>query len=341
MEVAPFFSDITDGPDHGQAYWLKSEDGVRIRAGVWTQDGAKGTVLLFPGRTEYIEKYSGTAHDLAKCGYATIAVDWRGQGLADRLTRNPMSGHVIKFDDYLKDIDAVIEMAEQLDLPKPWHLLGHSMGGGIGLHAVMKGLPVASCAFSGPMWGISISTPMRPVAWTLSTLAQKTGLGHLFTPGTSKGSYVLEEAFEDNKLTNYRPTYDFMIDQVRAQPDLGLGGPSMGWLIESLKITRWMHKQPSPDLPCFTFYGSLEAIVDIPRIKDRMARWPNGTLHVVEGGHHELLMDTPEIRADITRRLCAHFDQAATDRTQPSDADGPAQTQSAPSHPPRSDSAVA
>ncbi|WP_120502035.1 alpha/beta fold hydrolase [Roseovarius sp. EL26] len=341
MEIAPLYTEITDGPDQGQAYWLRTDDGVRIRAGVWAHEGAKGTVLLFPGRTEYVEKYGRTASDLAQCGYASCVIDWRGQGLSDRLISDPMPGHVIRFSDYQKDIDALLEMATELNLPKPWHLLGHSMGGGIGLQAIYNGLPVASCAFSGPMWGISISPQMRPVAWTLSTLAQKVGLGHIYTPGTSRESYVLQEAFEDNKLTNDRPMYDYMIDQVRTKPDLGLGGPSMGWLIEALKATRQMQRLASPDLPCFTFYGSLEAIVDVPRIEDRMTRWPNGTLHVVEGGHHELLMDTPDIRADITRKLCDHFDQAATDLDQRSGSDDQDQKQSAPSHPPRSNSAVA
>ncbi len=343
METAPLFSEITDGPDRGQAYWLTTEDGVRIRAGVWPHDGAKGTVLLFPGRTEYIEKYGCTASDLAQCGYATCAIDWRGQGLSDRLTSDPMSGHVIRFEDYQKDIDPVLKMASELNLPQPWHLLGHSMGGGIGLQAIQKGLPVVSCAFSGPMWGISISTPMRPVAWALSALAQKIGFGHLYTPGTSRQSYVLDEKFADNKLTNDRPMYDYMIDQVRTQPDLGLGGPSMGWLIEALKATRQMQRHASPNIPCLTFYGSQEAIVDVPRIEDRMARWPNGTLLRIEGAHHEVLMDTPDIRADITRKLCDHFDKAAAaiDPALRSDVDGQDQQQSTPSRPPRSDSAVA
>jgi len=57
MERAPFFADIDDGPEGGAAWWLTADDGLRIRLGVWSKEAAKGTVLLFPGRTEYIEKY--------------------------------------------------------------------------------------------------------------------------------------------------------------------------------------------------------------------------------------------------------------------------------------------
>ena len=52
---APLFDDVRAGPDTGAAYWATTSDGVRVRLGVWPKADARGTVLLFPGRTEYIE----------------------------------------------------------------------------------------------------------------------------------------------------------------------------------------------------------------------------------------------------------------------------------------------
>ena len=52
---APYFSEIARGPDQVEAHWLTTQDGQRIRAGLWRSDGpSAGTILLFPGRTEYI-----------------------------------------------------------------------------------------------------------------------------------------------------------------------------------------------------------------------------------------------------------------------------------------------
>ena len=76
----------------GAAFWLTAADGVRLRVGLWSHPGAQGTVLLLPGRTEYVEKYGRAAADLRSRGYATLAIDWRGQGLADRALDDPMSG---------------------------------------------------------------------------------------------------------------------------------------------------------------------------------------------------------------------------------------------------------
>ena len=171
MEKAPFFSDVDDGPAGGHAVWLTCDDGVRIRLGVWPHDGAKGTVLLFPGRTEYIEKYGRAAADLAARGYATLAVDWRGQGLADRLMQDRAPGHVVEFADYQRDVRAVIAAAQEMDLPRPWHLIAHSMGGCIGLRALHEGLPVASAVFTGPMWGIELPRAIRPMAFTARSVA--------------------------------------------------------------------------------------------------------------------------------------------------------------------------
>ena len=308
MERAPFYDDVAPGPPVGDAWWITTSDGVRLRIGHWPCEGAKGTVLLFPGRTEYIEKYDFAAADLAARGYATLAIDWRGQGLSDRLTTDQMAGHVHLFSDYQRDVDAMVQATEALGVARPLHLLAHSMGGCIGLRAAIEGLPVASCVFSGPMWGIQISTALRPVAWSLSWGTSLVGMGHLYAPGSAGESYVLKEPFASNKLTNDAEMYQHMIDQTRAHAELGLGGPSLRWLREALRECLVLSRRPSPDLPCLTVVGSNEEIVDIARITQRMQNWPRGELHVVDGGRHEVLMDKPAIRRELFDRICALYD---------------------------------
>ena len=314
MENAPFRADLADGPDDGQAFWARAEDGVRLRIGLFNRAGGAGTVLLFPGRTEYIEKYGRTARDLAGHGFATLTIDWRGQGLADRLIGDPMSGHVPDFLDYQKDVAAMIRAASDLDLPKPYFLLAHSMGGCIGLRAVMEGLPVQACVFTGPMWGIQMTDILRVLAWSVSWGSRHIGMDHVYAPSTAPKSYVLTEPFETNKLTNDRDMYQYMIDQTRACPELGLGGPSLRWLHEALKETRELSRRPSPLQPCLTFAGTREEIVDKDRITQRMAQWPSGRLEWIEGGRHEVLMDTRETQLRILDQIARlYHDNAEAD----------------------------
>jgi lysophospholipase len=310
MTPAPFLTDICKIAPNGAAYWLDASDGVRVRAVLWGKNAAKGTVLLFPGRTEYAEKYVHTAAALEQGGYTTFAIDWRGQGLADRLIDDPLVGHVDKFTDYQKDVSTLVSAAEKLDLPKPYFLIAHSMGGAIGLRAVMEGLPVAACVFTGPMWGIEMHPATRPAAWAITWASRVIGAANGYAPGTRSDAYVLSEPFKDNTLTSDADMFTFMQDQLMAQPELSLGGPSLNWIHEALSDTFALSKRPSPRVPCLTFLGTNERIVDTRRIQARMARWPDGELVMVEGAEHEVLMETAAIRSDALRRISEFFDAA-------------------------------
>ncbi|THH35972.1 alpha/beta hydrolase [Aliishimia ponticola] len=303
--AAPLFTDINPGPEDGAAWWVNADDGVRLRVGVWGRKAQKGTVLLFPGRTEYVEKYAPAAGELAARGFATLAVDWRGQGLADRLADDPLLGHVVNFPDYQKDVGAVLRLAHALDLPKPWNLVAHSMGGCIGLRALIEGLPVNAAAFTGPMWGIRVSPPIIPVAWTLAHVMPMLGLGNQCPPGTNRKPYVATEPFADNTLTTDPEMFEMMRKQVTTHEALALGGPSYVWLREALTECARLAAMASPKLPCVTFLGDNERIVLTDRIHERMARWPGGRLEMVPGGEHEVMMETPQTRHNV-------FDDMAT-----------------------------
>ncbi|SNR55820.1 alpha/beta fold hydrolase [Puniceibacterium sediminis] len=311
LTPAPFRNDLAEGPAGAAAFWVHADDGVRLRVAHYPSVGtSRGTILLFPGRTEYVEKYGRTAVDFSRAGYDILTIDWRGQGLADRLLGDANVGHVTYFIDYQRDVAAMITAAGALNLPRRMHLIAHSMGGCIGLRAVMDGLPVASCVFTGPMWGIRIAPPIRPAAWALGWGCGRIGLGHVYAPGTKPTSYVTSEPFKGNLLTSDAEMYAYMRGQLAANPQLALGGPSMRWLHQALQECRVLNRRPSPDLPCLTLVGTNERIVDVPRIHDRMARWPQGTLEIVEGGEHEVLMEGPAIRARVMPKILALLETA-------------------------------
>ena len=309
---APLFEDVAGGPADGAAHWLITEDGKRIRVAHWLPDGdAHGTVMLFPGRTEYIEKYGDTAKEFVNRGFASLAVDWRGQGLADRLLDDPRIGHVEQFTDYQHDVRSILKLAEQLELPKPWYVIGHSMGGAIGLRAVLEGADFAACAFTGPMWGIFFTPIMKPLSQLTAYWGPRLGLGEKTPPTTTLESYVASQPFEGNVLTRDPAMYRMMQDQLAAHPELALGAPSTIWLREALDECTWLMEQTAPEIPALTFLGSHEQIVDRKAIRARMANWPSGTLVEIPDGEHEVLMEAPEVRGPVFDQLAAHFAAAA------------------------------
>lgn len=313
--LAPYFEDLAKAPAGGACHWVETDDGLRIRLGHWPLEGARGTVLIFPGRTEYVEKYGPLARDLHGLGLAAMAVDWRGQGIAARMHPDPRAGHVHAFPDYQHDVAAYLSHARALGMPEPFYLLAHSMGGCIGLRALNAGLPVAAAAFTGPMWGIAMHPILKPTAWAVTWTSEQLGLSNLYAPSTGAASYVATAEFDDNTLTTDREMFEFMQAQVLAQHDLQLGGPSLRWLREALMECKALSALPSPDIACTTFVGSNERIVDVPRIRARMAVWPRGDLVVLDGGEHEVLMERPALRDEILGHLRSRFTPDQSDGT--------------------------
>lgn len=304
---APLYAALAEGPPDGRAVWLTAADGVRIRAAVWAAGATQGTVFLFPGRTEYIEKYGRSAAVLAEAGYATLTVDWRGQGLADRPGKDRMVGHVEDFAEYQADFAALLAFANAQGLPEPYYLLAHSMGGCIALRSLMNGAPVQAAAISAPMWGILMADWMRPFANILSTSSRWLAFDHRYAPGTNSRSYVVDVPFVGNMLTTDAEMWDYMRQQALAHPELVLGGPSLGWLKAALDECAALAALPSPAFPVVCALGNQERIVDVRPVHARMAQWPGGRLDLYAGAEHEVLMERPATRAAFLASAVALF----------------------------------
>lgn len=310
---APFYQLPGDTSPAARAFWMRADDGVRLRLALWAgQAGApRGTVLLFPGRTEYVEKYASVAQHLNAAGHAVLAIDWRGQGLSDRLQADPRPGHVEAFSDYQRDVIEIVVAAEALGLPRPWHLLGHSMGGCIGLAALHAELPVESAAFSAPMWGINLNWLSHRLAVRMSAIATRLGHGGRPAPATgARGNYFVDEAFSANLLTSNVHEWARLLREAASWPELTIGGASYSWLGSGLAECARLAALPSPDLPMLVSLGSEEKIVSPAAIRDRAARWPGALLLEVEGTRHEVMMCLPEQRQTFMAALLNHFDAA-------------------------------
>ena len=119
---------------------LKTPDGIALRFARWDPPpGRKGTVCLFPGRAEFIEKYFETVRDLRARGFAVAMLDWRGQGGSQRLLRNPRKGYVRRYADYDTDLATFIHDVVLPDCPPPVFALAHSMGATILMRAAYQG----------------------------------------------------------------------------------------------------------------------------------------------------------------------------------------------------------
>jgi lysophospholipase len=303
---APFDGEVADAPDGGEGWWLEADDGTRLRAVVWRRD-RRGTVLLFPGRTEFAEKYGRIAGALVARGLSVAVIDWRGQGLSDRHPRNAMLGHVRDFGDYQRDVAALLRAAAELGLPRPLHLLAHSMGGCIGLRALVEhegpdggfdgGFDGA--IFAAPMWGLNLRAATRGMAAAISAVAGRFGFGDRQMPGTGRRAGALP--FAGNVLTSDPEVFQWCQAQLVAHPELGLGSPSVAWTGCALRAARTVAQGPMPRVPVLVLLGSDEVVVSAADVRRVVRRMPQGELVELPGARHEIFMERPTITAEVWR----------------------------------------
>ncbi|MGB0496830.1 MAG: alpha/beta fold hydrolase [Rubricella sp.] len=301
--AAPLLTDIASFPQGGEACFLSPDTGVEIRAARWA-DGARGTVFVLPGRTEYVEKYDLTIGWLIGLGYSVVCVDWRGQGLSTRAGGTKL-GHVKRYAEFQRDLDAVLDWCA--DLPAPRYALCHSMGGLIGLRALIRGLPFERAAFCGPMWGLNL----RPVQHVLGPFAMRflaaIGRGMAEAPGARRTDPAAQKLFEINPLTTDPDRFRSNRAQVERHPELSLGPPSVGWLTASFDEMTAVADAPAPETPALVFVGTDERVVSQGAIMTQGERMAEATVIRMEGGRHELLQERPAIRDAIRARIEGFF----------------------------------
>ena len=294
MADAPFHADVADAPADARTHWITTSDGLRLRAVTWAA-GERGTAVIFPGRTEFAEKYGRVAGRLVERGLSVAVIDWRGQGLSDRPPDNPMRGHVEDFRDYQRDVAALLDLVDGLGLPGPRTLVAHSMGGCIGLRALLERADFAAAVFSAPMWHLQMRAATRELTARFTQLAYMMGFGMRLMPGTRDRPTALAVDFEANALTTDRDTFAWCVNQIATYPELSLGGPSMQWTRAALEEMARLYIAPLPNLPVLALLGSEESVVSSSVVRTQIAQMAQGSLLDLPGARHEVFMERPEI----------------------------------------------
>ena len=159
-EPAPFHADVADAPEGARAYWLTAADGVRLRAVAWA-GGRAAPRCIFPGRTEFAEKYGRVAGALAARGFSVAVIDWRGQGLSDRpaATRCSATSTISATTSATSRRSSTSSTGSAC--PGRGYLVAHSMGGCIGLRTLLERADFGAAIFSAPMWHLHMRAATR------------------------------------------------------------------------------------------------------------------------------------------------------------------------------------
>lgn len=310
-------------PEGAEELWLEGRGGVKLRAliapAAQSYGGpTRGSVILFTGRTEFIEKYFEVIGELQRRGFAVFSMDWRGQGLSGREQKNPLKGHLATFEDPVNDLYTALRVYGDR-LPKPHIVLAHSMGGCIALRAMqMSRIGADGAVFSAPMWGIRNVTGFAEDFTRFMTGA---GFGGLFAPGVE--TKWTKQSFKKNALTHDQERYARAQGLVSENKDLALAGPTLGWVTAALDAIETF-RQPGGlnhlRMPVMVLSAGEEQLVDNASHAEIATLLPNARHIMLDGARHEIMMETDAIRAQFWAAFDAVADAVAPRAGAPSQA---------------------
>lgn len=301
-------------PPGGKGDWFRGAGGMRLRAGLWkpshlSADKVRGTVVLSPGRTEPIEKYYEVIGNFLARGWCVLSHDWRGQGLSARLLPDRLKGHARAVEEFLDDYNRLLNTYED-QCPKPWIMVGHSMGACLNLLTLESGEDrFAGAVLSSPM--LRIKTGKRSM-WSVK-LVVRWNIRH-----GQAGDYILgdpddpfDHNFAEDALTSDESRYEMWRQQLYACPHLAIGGPTYGWLAFALDAGERALKPKAlkaVKAPVVIVQADADDVVWKQTNRWAAKRIPRGRYVEVSGAKHEVIMEADDLRAVFLNEFDAMAD---------------------------------
>lgn len=281
--------------------YLDIRKGVRIRYASWQSAlrERSGTVCIFPGRNEFIEKYFEVVGELRRRGFAVAVLDWRGQGGSSRLTRSLMKGHVRDFSDYEEDVAHFMKSVVLPDCPAPYYALAHSMAATVMFKAATKrGCWFSRMVMTAPMVKLEGLPMSQGLCGRFADGLTLLGFGKRMVPGGEK-DYWTSEVFEGNPLTSDRERFFRNVSVLHAAPGLAVGPPTIGWLNAACEAMAELADEkfaPRIRIPSLMVAAGDDKVVSSEAIEDLASRLRAGSQLVLRGARHEILQERDSIR---------------------------------------------
>ena len=274
---------------HHETETVQTPEGARLLRH-WAPDGgARVVIALVHGVHEHSGRYAWLAGQLMLAGAEVWAVDLRGHGQSDG-----ERGMVGRFDEYLDDLDLLLDRARASAGARPLVVMGHSMGGLVVSRALTSGRlgEVDGVILSSPALGVTASAWLQKAAPLVARWAPRLPAGRLDVSQLSRDPAV-GRAYREDPLNTVRPV-----------------AAALGW--EILQAVRAVRERPEAfDVPLYVFHGTDDGIVPVAATRWLAEAAPPERLTVREhaGLRHETFREPEreEVVAGITAWLDAQF----------------------------------
>ena len=193
---------------HYEMTW-KAHDNLDVFAQAWepTMPQPKAVVCLVHGLGEHTARYAHVAEAFGRQGFILFGADLRGHGRSGGLR-----GHISSIEDFMKDIDVLLEQARLRYPGLPILLYGHSLGGiqvlyyGLTRKPNLKGVIATSPGLHTALEKQYLKVFMAKVLGSLlPTTTLPSGLG----PGDLSHDETVVNAYINDPLVHDKITFGF------------------------------------------------------------------------------------------------------------------------------------
>lgn len=246
--------------------FVKAKDNTEIFYKYILADKPKASVFIVHGLGEHLGRYGYVTNTLKD--YNLFLLDLRGHGKS-----GGKRGHVMRFDEYLDDVDALRNEMKTLVHGKTF-VLGHSMGGLIALrYALYRPQGLSGVVSSGPLLGVNVKVPKI-----------KDLIGRLvanIAPGLSMS----------NEIDTAKLSHDKAVVDAYNNDPLVHAKVSARWYVELVKAMEDTHANAGKlTMPCLIMHGSADALTNPQSSRQfyENAGSKDKTYKLYEGYYHEI-----------------------------------------------------
>jgi lysophospholipase len=197
-------------------------------------------IILCTGYNESYLKYTEFIMNLCEMGFSVYCYDHRGQGFSGRFPNQEKRGFVDNFANYVDDLCYFFEnVSATHENQLPIFIIAHSMGGAICSLAISeKKINPNAVVLCSPMFEIML-TPFHLLEYPiyiLILLLCKFNLSKKYAMGQT--DCIPFRPFEGNDVTHSKARYAIWRKHISEIDEMQLGGPTYGWLKESIAASR-------------------------------------------------------------------------------------------------------
>ncbi len=285
-------------------YTLPAHDGVQLHCRRWlVEDGpSRAGVVVVHGLGEHSGRYDMLARHLSSGGFQVYAFDTRGHGLT---AGTPEALGILPeesgWNDWIEDINTVIDHARSDLRGQPIFLLGHSLGSLMcqyyaALHGERIDGLVLSATDSRPGIGTRITHWGGTLFKALHGRDRRSGLMYALGIGNMKRS-LPERRTDQDWLTRD----ESIVDAYLADPLCGFQPSNGMWhaIAEGMEqISNRLRGQIPPDLPVLMLVGTDDLLsLGGQRVHDLMQAYQE------HGARRVTLISYPEARHEVFNEI--------------------------------------